>query len=242
MDFAHLLILIVLASLSGTLTGFGTSTIMMPIMIMFYPLTESLIFVTIIHWFNAVARLLYFRSGFDLRLLIGFGLTGILAAILGAKMVFLINEYVLIKTVGAFLLLYSIFLFLSPKFQLKFNWFSVSLGGVGSGLIAGLFGMGGAIRSATLAAFNLPKNIYLANSALLLVLIDSSRLITYLQEGIAVSGLLDLGLPKLITAVLLSFVGVSFGKLIVDKIPQDKFRLAIAFFLFCVGVKLICGA
>jgi uncharacterized membrane protein YfcA len=35
-----------------------------------------------------------------------------------------------------------------------------------------------------------------------------------------------------------SFAGVQAGKMIVDKIPQDKFRIGIAVFLLVIAVKL----
>lgn len=206
---------------------------------MFYPLTEALVFVTIIHWFNAIWRLLYFRKGFDSKLVWSFGLSGVITAILGAKLVFSSDEHLIIKSMAIFLFCYSGFLLVQPNFKLKFSWLTANIGGVLSGFTAGIFGMGGAIRSAILAAFDLPKEIYLANSALLLVCIDSSRLITYLSEGIEVSHLLNLGFIKLIIAILVSFIGVSIGKNIVDKIPQKYFRLIVALFLFAVSIRLL---
>jgi len=36
-----------------------------------------------------------------------------------------------------------------------------------------------------------------------------------------------------------SFVGAKIAKKIVDKIPQDKFRIVVAAFLLIVGIKLL---
>lgn len=238
MSLAGLLILIAFASTAGTITGFGTSTLMLPVILIFHPLSEALIFVTIIHWFNAVWRLLYFKSGFDLKLILTFGLSGIITAIIGAKIVFLLDEYLLTKIIAVFLLAYSIFLLKNPRFQISFNKRTGIIGGALSGFVAGIFGMGGAIRSAFLAAFNLPKEIYLANSALLLAIIDTSRLLTYFYEKQGVGNLLGISYTSVIICILFSFIGVSFGKKIVDKIPQEQFRIVIAVFLMIVAVKL----
>jgi uncharacterized membrane protein YfcA len=97
MPLIALLTLILVASTAGTVTGFGTSTLMLPVILMFHPLSEALLFVTIIHWFNAVWRLLYFKSGFDLKLILTFGISGIITAIIGAKIVFLLDENILTK-------------------------------------------------------------------------------------------------------------------------------------------------
>jgi uncharacterized membrane protein YfcA len=36
-----------------------------------------------------------------------------------------------------------------------------------------------------------------------------------------------------------SFLGANIAKSIVDKIPQNKFRMVVAVFLFIIGAKLI---
>ncbi len=239
MSLFSLITLIIFASAAGTITGFGTSTIMMPIVLIFYPLSEAIVFITIIHWFNAIWRLLHFRRGFNKRLILTFGISGIITAIIGAKIVFIADEQLLTQIVAIFLILYSIFLFKNPHFELSFNKRTGIIGGAISGLVSGLSGMGGAIRCAFLAAYNLPKEIYLANSALLLAVIDTSRLATYFYEVQGIGSLLGLGYVGASICVLSSFIGVDLGKRIVDKIPQEKFRIGIALFLFAIAIKLL---
>ena len=52
-----------------------------------------------------------------------------------------------------------------------------------TGFMAGIFGMGGAIRSLFLSAFNLPKEVYIVTGAAIAIFIDISRLGTYLLRG-----------------------------------------------------------
>lgn len=212
----------------------------MPVLIFYYPTSEVLFFVSIIHWFNAFWRLLAFRKGFDLKLVLSFGLVGIIAAYFGAKTFFVVDEVLIRKSIAVFLFAYAIFLGLNPKFKISFNYFTGALGGVLSGFVAGIFGMGGAIRGAFLSAFDLPKAVYLANSALLLMLIDSSRLATYFNQGLRLEVLLGLSYIELAFCVLISLLGVQAGKMIVDRIPQEKFRIGIAVFLLLIAVKLFC--
>lgn len=230
--------LIFIASLLGTVTGFGTSTIMMPVLIFYYPTAEALFFVSIIHWFNALWRLIFFRKGFDLKLVMSFGLVGIFAAYFGAKTFFTIDPELIKKIIAGFLFAYAIFLALNPKFKITFSYLTGGLGGLASGFVAGIFGMGGAIRGAVLSAFNLPKEVYLANSALLLMLIDSSRLYGYFSQGLSLENLLGLSYLQLALCVAMSFAGVQAGKMIVDKIPQEKFRIGIAIFLLLIALRL----
>jgi len=43
----------------------------------------------------------------------------------------------------------------------------------------------------------------------------------------------------LLIFVPFSFIGAQLAKKIIDKIPQNRFRMVIAIFLFLVGIKLL---
>ncbi len=236
-EFIQLSLLCYIASALGTISGFGTSTIMMPLVMLYYPLQDSLFFVSILHWVNGITRLFLFREGFDLKLILSFGLAGMLASFYGAHLAFQIDEAKLMDYVAYFLIAYSVFLVFSPKFKIRFK-LNVGLGfGLISGFLAGLFAMGGAIRAAFLAAFDLPKAVYLANSALILVLIDSTRLFTYISEGASYSKICTTSI--LFLYILFSIFGVKTGELLVHRIPQTQFRYGIALMLCLLGLKLI---
>jgi len=77
---AHTILLCILtlvASAIGTATGFGTSTVMVPIMVLFVPLPVALLFVGIIHLAGDVWKVLLFKRGVDLKLIL---------ALVGAKL------------------------------------------------------------------------------------------------------------------------------------------------------------
>jgi len=161
MEIIYITILTFFASMIGTMTGFGTSTIMVPVFLLFYPISQTLLFVGIIHWFGDLWKILLFRKGLNWKLILGFGLSGILASFIGASLTFEISEKVLMKILGGFLLAYVIFLFLKPDFKLVKNKRNMITGGALSGFFAGIFGVGGAVRATFLTAFDLPKAIYI---------------------------------------------------------------------------------
>lgn len=241
MNIELLFLLIFTASLLGTITGFGTSTMMMPVLLFFYPTEEVLLFVSLVHWINAAWRLMVFRTGFDLKLVLSFGLVGIVAAYFGAKSFFVVDEVLIEKTIAVFLFAYAVFLWFNPQFKIKFSYWTGSLAGMLSGFVAGIFGMGGAIRGAFLSAFNLEKQVYLANSALLLMLIDTARITTYLNQGLSFENILGLAWWQFALSLFMAMAGVQAGKLVVGKIPQEKFRLGIAIFLLLIAIKLYLG-
>jgi len=231
----YISILTLIASVIGTITGFGISTIMIPVLAIFFPPIEAIFLVSIIHWFGNVWKIVLFRKGFNLRPLLLFGVTGFLTSYLGASISLGSNEEFLLHILGIFLFGYALFLILQTGLKVPAVNTTALLGGSLSGFFAGVFGIGGAIRSMFLSAFNLPKEVFIATAGAIGLLVDSTRIVTYFAGGAQLSKLLWWGLPFF---VAISFIGAKIARHIVDKIPQDKFRTVIAFFLLVVGTKL----
>ena len=236
MEIPLILCTVILASCVGTMTGFGTSTIMVPALLLFYPLPHTLLFVGIIHWFGNIWKLILFRKGFQWKLILSFGIPGIAATFLGASLVFNIPTTILSRILGSFLIIYVIYLFVKSSFKIKPTLFSGACGGALSGFFAGVFGIGGAVRALFLTAFDLPKEVYIATAGAIALFIDTTRLTTYYANGVRLSTLLFWGLLIFIPA---SFIGAKIAQRIVDKIPQEHFRKVVAIFLFLVGIKLL---
>lgn len=225
-----------IAAAVGTISGFGTSTIMVPILIFFFPHPVTLLFVGIIHWFGDIWKMAFFPSGINWRVILGFGLVGILASFLGAMLTIRIPTELLLRGLGAFLLAYVIFLFLRREWQLPQDLRTMVTGGALSGFFAGIFGVGGAVRGTFLTVFNLPKATYIFTSGAIAMFIDSARIITYFSEGVRLESTLLYGLILFIPA---SFLGAFVAKKIVDRIPQSAFRTVIAVFLGLVALRFL---
>jgi len=236
MEISLILIIVIIASGIGTMTGFGTSTIMVPIMLLHYPLPQTLFFVGIIHFFGNVWKLLLFRKGVRWRLILSFGIPGIAATYIGASLVFDIPAVVLSRILGCFLILYVVYLFAKSSFRVKPSLIFGACGGALSGFLAGVFGIGGAVRGLFLTSFDLPKAVYIATAGSIALFIDATRLTTYFRNGARLPDILLYGLPLFIPA---SFIGAAIAKRIVDRIPQQHFRKIIAVFLLLMGIKLL---
>ncbi len=231
-----LCLLTLVASGIGTATGFGTSTIMMPVLTLFVPIPIALLFVGIIHLCGDVWKVILFRTGFDWKLVLGFGLAGIIASFLGASLSLHVSDLPLKKILGVFLILYVIFLFLKRQWALPQTRGTAVCGGLLSGLFAGLFGVGGAIRGAFLAAFNLPKEVYVFTSGLIALFIDLTRISRYLGGGTRMGS--DLLYPLLV-CIPISFAGAYLAKKFLHRMPQKSFRVFVGSFLALVGVMLL---
>lgn len=224
------------AAAVGTLTGFGTSTIMVPVLALFFPIPVTLLFVGIIHLMGNVWKMALFRGGLDWRLILAFGIPGIVASYLGASLSFDVPEGLLQRLLGAFLLAYVVFLVLHQRWKLPDATPVALTGGALSGFFAGIFGVGGAVRGMFLSAFDLPKATYIFTSGAIALAIDLVRVGTYLAEGARLGSELLFGMALFIPASLLGAVA---ARKLVDRIPQHSFRLVVAVFLGLVGLRFL---
>jgi len=230
-----ILFVTLLASCIGTLSGFGLSTIMLPILLLFLPFTQAILLVSIIHWFHSGWNTVLFRKGISWHLFAYFGIPGIVTSVLGARLVGSESEH-LLPFLGIFLVGYSFLLIFVPKFRLPYSRLIALIGGSLSGFFAGVFGMRGAVRSMFLSAFNLPKIVYLGTTGVIGFFVDATRLLVYVLEGINLDSSLWWGL---LLFVPMSFIGSYVGRYLVYKIPTEYFRVVIALFLLLVGLRLL---
>jgi len=236
MEVFYIALLTLIAAAIGTVTGFGTSTLMIPVLVIFFPPVEAIFLVAIIHWFGNIWKVALFRSGFNMRLLVLFGVVGLVTSYLGAYISLGANEEILLRVLGVFLAGYALFVAFQSKFKIPAENAMAIFGGGLSGFFAGMFGVGGAIRSAFLSAFDLPKAVFIATAGAIGLLVDSTRIITYFTGGATLSRELWYGL---ILFIPISFLGAQIAKKVVDRIPQNTFRIVIAVFLLAIGIKLI---
>ena len=240
-EIIYIALVVIVAGGVGTLTGFGNSTIMVPVLLLFFPLAPTLLLTGIIHSFGDIWNILLFRHGIRRRLALLFGIPGVLLAFVGARLVFSIPEEILSRALGIFLVAYVLFLFLSSRYssggwRMKQSAVIAVISGAVSGFAAGIFGIGGVIRGAFLSAFGLPKAVYIATIGAVGLAINSTRTVTYFYQGANLTSELYWGLLLFIPA---SFAGAWLAKKIVNKIPEKQFRAVVAVFLLIFGLKLL---
>ncbi len=237
LEVALITALITVASALSAVTGFGTSTISIPILLFFFPLPHVLLFVGIIHFAGAAWRLFLFRKGFVQEFLLLFSLPAMAASYFGARASFLIEPTLASKLLGLFLVMYVGFYLCYPTYHVKQTKTLAVTSGSLSGFFAGIFGLGGAIRSTFLHAFRLPKLQYLFTTNAIAVCIDSVRLTTYVSGGMRLTPLLTI---SLLCSLPLSLAAAWLAKrYVVDILPLHQFRAVVGLFLGLVGLRLL---
>lgn len=216
----------------GTMVGFGSSTIALPLSLLLFDFKTALILVAFLHIFGNIGRISFFRFGLDKNILLKFGLISVVFTVAGAVLVNFTPQETLKGILGIFLMAYTIMSW-SGKLKLKASNLSTFLGGSLSGFFAGLIGTGGALRGAFLSAFQLPKEKYIATAAAIALAVDITRIPIYLQQGY-----LDKNLYWFVPVIFLMAISGSFvGKKIVEKIPQVFFRKIILISIVAIGLK-----
>jgi len=217
----------------GTIAGFGSSTIFLPLALLFVDFKTALILVALMHIFGNIGRISFFHQGLDKRTLLNFGIPSVLATLIGAFLVSLISQEFLKGLLGIFLILYSGFSLINKYLHLKPSLQNSIIGGGFSGFFAGLIGTGGALRGAFLTAFNLPKDKYIATAAAIAIAVDITRVPVYFANGF-LSSKYYWYLPLLFVIAL---AGSFTGRKIVKRISQEKFKKIVLFALFLSGLK-----
>jgi uncharacterized protein len=233
-----ILLFFILAFLSvvvGTVAGFGTSTILLPVALFFVDFKTALVLVAISHLSGNAGATTFFRHGLDRRLFLLFGVPSVILTVLGAAIVIYIPQNVLEALLGIFLLLFSIYSLLRPGFKVKARKINTIFGGGLSGFLQGLMGIGGPLRGSFLISYNLDKFMYIATMSAIAVVIDATRIPIYFYNNL-LEPQFYYYIPPL---VIIGIVGSYTGKKIVNKIPQDIFKKVILVAIALASLLLI---
>jgi uncharacterized membrane protein YfcA len=231
-------ILSLLAEILGTVGGFGSSVFFVPIANFFMGFTEVLGLTALFHLASNMSKIAFFKKGLDKKLLLYLGIPAVLFVILGAFLSAHLDPLVLTLVLGGFLVLFSILQLLFPHKTIDPNKRNAFVGGSLSGFSAGILGTGGAIRGATMAAFNLRKEVFVATSAVIDMGVDASRTVVYLSNGYMTRQVWIL-FPVMI---VIGIAGTYIGKLILKRMSQDHFRLLVLILVLIVGLVTLYGA
>lgn len=224
------------AAMAATISGFGSSALLIPVAVLFMDIKTAVFVVAVFHLFNNLFKIKLFWRSIDRQIFMLFGIPSILLAFTGALLISVIPLDGVKVVLGMFLIFYAVFSFIKPKLGVKKTRFIAIMGGSLSGFFAGLIGLGGAIRGAFLNAFRLRKEVYVATSAMIAVVIDMTRVPIYLFTRTVQDKSYYVLLPFL---CVMAYFGVVSGKALLKKLNQETFRRIVSVALLAAGVKIL---
>jgi len=225
-------ILALLAEIVGTLSGFGSSVLFVPIAAYFFDFHTVLGITALFHIFSNITKIYFFREGINWRIVLLMGIPAVIAVSIGAVFSKWFETQILQSILAVFLILFSIVFLIYRNLELKPTKLNSLLGGGASGFIAGLVGTGGAIRGMVLSAFNLEKAVFISTSAFIDFGVDLSRGVVYVLNGFVSLEIL----PIVAGLLLVSVAGTYIGKKILEHVSEAMFKNLVLFMILGVGV------
>jgi uncharacterized membrane protein YfcA len=238
----HDLLLGVVGTVAGAIasvTGFGIGSLLTPMFALRVPLKLAVAVVSVPHFIGTAIRFWMLRGKADRRVLATFGLASAAGGLTGALLHARLGSPILSAVFGALLLFVAVMQFTGAADRLRFGG-AIALGaGALSGLLGGLVGNQGGIRSAGLLGFEMPKESFVATATAIGLLVDGARMPVYLAtEG---REMFQLALPMSIAIVGVVF-GTVAGARVMQRVPERWFRRLVALVLAALGAAMLWQA
>jgi uncharacterized membrane protein YfcA len=224
-----------ISEIIGTMAGFGSSTIFLPLALLFVDFKTAIILVAIFHLFGNLSRIIFFREGFDKRIILQFGVPSVFFSILGALLIGVLPQPILKLVLGIFLITTSVSFLIKPRLKIPANTSTFIAGGSVTGFITALVGTGGALRATLLQGFNIEKIKYIATAATIALATDATRIPVYISQGFLREQYF-IYIPILFGIAL---AGSFVGRRIVKMIDQELFRKIVLVATIIVSIKFI---
>lgn len=216
-------VLALISEIIGTVSGFGSSILFVPLAGYFYDFKSVLGITAVFHVFSNLSKIYLFRNGIDKKIVLKLGIPAVVAVIAGALLTNFLPAKEMQLGMNVMLVLLALYLIINFTKKLKQTNTTLYIGGFVSGFLAGLFGTGGAIRGITLAAFQLPMASFIATSALIDLCVDAGRAAVYIGQGYFKSEYILL-VPLLI---VISILGSYLGKIVLRYTTEKVFRYLV---------------
>ncbi len=221
-----------ISEILGTIGGFGSSMFFVPLSAYFFSFQTILGVTALFHVFSNINKIVFFKKGFDKRLILYLGIPAVLFVIIGAVLSNYLNAKILELILSIFLIVLSGILLIFPNIKINPDNKNAVIGGILSGVLAGLLGTGGAVRGLVLASFNLSRDVFIASSAIIDLGIDISRSVVYISQGY---------LPKeswiyIPVLIIVSILGTWIGKKILEKIDEKYFKKMVLGLILTTGI------
>jgi uncharacterized membrane protein YfcA len=226
----------VLAGGIASVAGFGIGSLLTPIFAYKVGTRIAVAAVSIPHFVATAYRFWLLRKSVDPRILASFGLTSAAGGLTGAILSAYASNPLLTILFGAILVFVSLSEFSGVAECMRFSGPLAWVAGGASGLLGGLVGNQGGIRSAALLGFDLNKEAFVATATSIGVIVDFARMPVYIiKEG---RDLASLWVP-IVIAMVATVVGTILGKQYLARLPQNLFRRIVSTLLLLLGAYML---
>lgn len=226
----------IVAGAVASVAGFGIGSLLTPMLGMNVGTKVAVAAVSIPHVIGTATRFWLLRGQIDRRLLVTFGLTSAAGGLTGALLQQRTSNFGLTIVFGGLLLFVAISELTGLSKRMRFRGPAAWIAGALSGLLGGLVGNQGGIRSAAMLGVDLPRHAFVGTATAVALIVDGARLPVYLatagRELIAMW-------PTIAAATVGVIAGTLFGHRLLMRIPERKFRIVVAVTLAVLGTAML---
>jgi len=228
----------VLGGAIASLAGFGIGSILTPLLALSVGTKAAVVAVSIPHLVATAIRFWSLRSKIDVHVLKNFGVAsaagGLLGALLGARFSSPILAYIL----GVLLVFAGLSGVTGIAERMRFGRKIAWLGGALSGLLGGLVGNQGGVRSAALLGFNLDAKAFVATATAIALVVDGARMPVYFFSSPETVHRLGLWIATMALGVAM---GTLVGGRLLARIPETHFRRLVSLLILALGAVMLSG-
>jgi len=232
-------IVAVIAGAIAAVTGFGIGSLLTPVLALQVDTRLAVAAVSIPHVVGTALRLSLLQGRVDRRVLWSFGLTSAAGGLTGALLHGWASNRWLTGVFGLLLLFAAVSEISGLARRMRFHSSVAWIAGAISGLLGGLVGNQGGIRSAALLGFGLSKQTFVGTATAIGLFVDGARMPVYLamqrDEIWAIW-------PWVVLATVGVTIGTVLGSRVLVRLPEVWFRRVLAVVLALLGGAMLVRA
>src|ERR1051325_671368 len=236
MTAALLFIAAILAGAIASLAGFGIGSVLTPLLALSVGTKEAVIAVSIPHLVATAIRFWSLRDNIDTHVLKHFGIASAIGGLLGALLGARFSSPVLAYILGALLVFAGITGLTGVAQKMRFGQRAAWLGGASSGLLGGLVGNQGGVRSAALLGFHLDAKTFVATATAIALIVDGARMPVYFFTHPDTIQRLALWIAAMVAG---GTIGTLAGARALHRIPEIIFRRLVSLLILALGVVML---
>jgi uncharacterized membrane protein YfcA len=231
--------LVLIATLAGALaavTGFGIGSLLTPLLATHEDMRLAVAAVSVPHVAGTAVRFWLLSGEVDRRVFWSFGVTSAAGGLTGALLHHWASTRWLTILFGGLLVFASVGELTGLAGRMRFRGPVAWAAGALSGLLGGLVGNQGGLRSAALLGFDLSKTSFVATATAVGLVVDGARLPVYLATQY--QGLFSVW-RHIAVATMGVLLGTVLGSRVLSRIPDVWFHRILGIVLASLGVAMI---
>jgi hypothetical protein len=236
MTAALLFLASILAGAIASLAGFGIGSVLTPLLALSVGTKEAVVAVSIPHLVATSLRFWTLRHNIDYHVLKNFGISSAVGGLLGALLGVRFSSPILAYILGGLLVFAGLTGLTEISKKMRLGRKAAWLGGAVSGLLGGLVGNQGGIRSAALLGFNLEAKAFVATATAIALVVDGARMPVYFFTSPETVHRLGLWIALMIAGAT---IGTLAGGRVLSRIPETYFRRLVSLLVFVLGIVML---